>query len=96
MRWQREEAAVSIEDSSVPDGTLPTKPPKVEQAWIGIHTEESGEGGRTIFQENMRLKLGLEMVSCIFHRRRTRIYQGELSNVSGDAGLEYLENAYHE
>jgi hypothetical protein len=49
MRWQREEAAVSIEDSSVPDGTLPTKPPKVAQARIEIHKEESGEGDRTIF-----------------------------------------------
>lgn len=52
-------------------------------------------GAELFFKKNMRLKPGLETVFCIVHRHRTRIYQGELSNLTGDADPEYLENAYH-
>jgi hypothetical protein len=51
MRWQREETTISIEDSSIPNGTLPTKPPKMEQAWIQIYKEESGEGAQNYFSK---------------------------------------------
>ena len=40
VRYQGEEAAVSIEDGSVFDGRFPPKQLKMVQAWIEIHKEE--------------------------------------------------------
>lgn len=40
VRYQGKNAAVSIEDGSVLDGSLPTKQLKMIQAWIEIHKEE--------------------------------------------------------
>jgi hypothetical protein len=40
VRYQGDEAAVSIDDGSVFDGTLPPKQLKMVQAWIEIHKEE--------------------------------------------------------
>jgi hypothetical protein len=39
-RYQGNEAAVSIEDDIVLDGSLPPKQLKMVQAWIEIHKEE--------------------------------------------------------
>lgn len=40
VRYQGEEAAVSIDDGSLFDGTMPPKQLKMVQAWIEIHKEE--------------------------------------------------------
>jgi hypothetical protein len=40
VRYQRDEAAVSIEAGNVLDGNLPPKQLKMVQAWIEIHKEE--------------------------------------------------------
>lgn len=40
VRYQGEEATISIEDGSVLDGALPPKQLKMVQAWIEIHKEE--------------------------------------------------------
>jgi len=40
VRYQGEEATVSIKDGSVLDGMLPPKQLKMVQAWIEIHKEE--------------------------------------------------------
>lgn len=40
MRYQGEEATVSIADGSILDGALPPKQFKMVQAWIEIHKEE--------------------------------------------------------
>jgi hypothetical protein len=40
VRYQGQEAAVSIADGSVFDGALPAKQLKMLQAWIEIHKEE--------------------------------------------------------
>ena len=40
VRYQGEEAVVSIEDGAILDGTLPPKQFKMVQAWIEIHKEE--------------------------------------------------------
>ncbi|MHB1360129.1 MAG: DUF4160 domain-containing protein [Rhodocyclaceae bacterium] len=40
VRYQGDEAAVSIEDGALLDGKLPTKQLKMVQAWIEIHKEE--------------------------------------------------------
>ncbi len=40
IRYQGEEAAVSIDDGAVFDGSLPPKQLKMVQAWIEIHKEE--------------------------------------------------------
>lgn len=39
-RYQGEEAAISIDDGSLFDGSLPPKQFKLVQAWIEIHKEE--------------------------------------------------------
>lgn len=40
VRYQGEEAVVSIEDGAILDGTLPPKQLKMVQAWVEIHKEE--------------------------------------------------------
>jgi hypothetical protein len=40
VRYQGEEAVLSIDDGSVIDGNLPRKQIKMVQAWIEIHKEE--------------------------------------------------------
>lgn len=40
VRYQGSEAAISIEDDSVLEGSLPPKQLKMVQAWIEIHKEE--------------------------------------------------------
>ena len=40
VRYQGEEASVSIQDGSVLDGMLPPKQLKMVQAWVEIHKEE--------------------------------------------------------
>jgi hypothetical protein len=40
VRYQGKNAAVSIDDGSVLDGSLPTRQLKMVQAWIEIHKEE--------------------------------------------------------
>jgi hypothetical protein len=40
VRYQGDEAAVSIEDGVLLDGRLPPKQLKMVQAWIEIHKEE--------------------------------------------------------
>ncbi len=40
VRYQGEEAVISIEDGTVLDGTLPARQLKMVQAWIEIHKEE--------------------------------------------------------
>jgi len=40
IRYQGEEAVLSIDDGSVIDGNLPRKQIKMVQAWIEIHKEE--------------------------------------------------------
>ncbi len=40
VRYQGEEAAVSIDDGEILDGTLRPKQLKMVQAWIEIHKEE--------------------------------------------------------
>jgi len=40
VRYQGEEAAISIEDGSILEGSLPPKQLKMVQAWIEIHKEE--------------------------------------------------------
>ena len=40
VRYQGEEAVMSIEDGSLFDGNLPPKQIKMVQAWIEIHKEE--------------------------------------------------------
>lgn len=40
VRYQGEEASVSIDDGSLLDGSLPPKQLKMVQAWIEIHKEE--------------------------------------------------------
>lgn len=40
VRYQGKTAAVSIDDGSVLDGSLPAKQLKMVQAWIEIHKEE--------------------------------------------------------
>ena len=40
VRYQGKNAAVSIDDGSVLDGSLPIKQLKMVQAWIEIHKEE--------------------------------------------------------
>ena len=40
VRYQGEEAAISIADGSVFDGRLPPKQLKMVQAWIEIHKED--------------------------------------------------------
>jgi hypothetical protein len=40
VRYQGEEAAISIADGSVFDGHLPPKQLKMVQAWIEIHKED--------------------------------------------------------
>ena len=39
-RYQDSEAAISLEDGDVLDGSLPSKQLKMVQAWIEIHKEE--------------------------------------------------------
>lgn len=39
-RYRGSEAAISIEDGDVLDGSLPSKQLKMVQAWIEIHKEE--------------------------------------------------------
>lgn len=39
-RYQEDEAAVSIDDGIILDGSLPRKQLKMVQAWIEIHKEE--------------------------------------------------------
>lgn len=39
-RYQGDEAAVSIDDGAILDGSLPSKQLKMVQAWIEIHKEE--------------------------------------------------------
>ena len=40
VRYQGEEAAISIADGEIFEGTLPPKQLKMVQAWIEIHKEE--------------------------------------------------------
>ena len=40
VRYQGDEAVVSIEDGALMDGILPPKQMKMVQAWIEIHKEE--------------------------------------------------------
>lgn len=40
VRYQGEEAVLSIDDGSVIDGNLPRKQIRMVQAWIEIHKEE--------------------------------------------------------
>jgi hypothetical protein len=40
IRYQNNNASVSIEDGNVLDGTLPRKQLRMVQAWIEIHKEE--------------------------------------------------------
>ena len=40
VRYQGSEAAISIEDGSILDGSLPPKQLKMVLAWIEIHKEE--------------------------------------------------------
>lgn len=40
VRYQGEEASVSIDDGSIFEGTLPRKQLKMVQAWIEIHKDE--------------------------------------------------------
>jgi len=40
VRYQSDEASVSIENGLILDGTLPSKQLKMVQAWIEIHQEE--------------------------------------------------------
>lgn len=40
MRYQGEEAVISIEDGAILDGMLPPKQLKMVQAWVEIHKEE--------------------------------------------------------
>lgn len=40
VRYQGDEAAISIETGSILDGALPPKQLKMVQAWIEIHKEE--------------------------------------------------------
>ena len=40
VRYQSQEAAVSIEDGAVLDGAIPPKQLKLVQAWIEIHKED--------------------------------------------------------
>ncbi len=40
VRYQGHEAAVSIDDGIVLDGSLPSKQLKMVQAWVEIHKEE--------------------------------------------------------
>ena len=40
VRYQGQEAAVSIEDGDVLDGAIPPKQLKLVQAWIEIHKED--------------------------------------------------------
>lgn len=40
VRYQSEEASVSIENGLILDGALPSKQLKMVQAWIEIHQEE--------------------------------------------------------
>lgn len=40
VRYQGHEAAVSIDDGIVLDGSLPSKQFKMVQAWVEIHKEE--------------------------------------------------------
>lgn len=39
-RYQGEEAAISVDDGAVLDGSFPPKQLKMVQAWIEIHKEE--------------------------------------------------------
>jgi len=40
IRYQNNNASVSIEDGNILDGTLPRKQLRMVQAWIEIHKEE--------------------------------------------------------
>ena len=40
VRYQGQEAAISIEDGSILDGQFPLKQYKLVQAWIEIHKED--------------------------------------------------------
>ena len=40
VRYQGEEAVISIEDGAVLDGALPARQLKMVEAWIEIHKEE--------------------------------------------------------
>ena len=40
VRYQEEEAAISIVDGAIFDGSLPPKQLKMVQAWIEIHKDE--------------------------------------------------------
>jgi hypothetical protein len=40
VRYQSDEATISIEDGAILDGSLPSKQFKMVQAWIEIHKEE--------------------------------------------------------
>lgn len=40
MRYQGDEAAVSIDDGTILDGFIPSRQHKMVQAWIEIHKEE--------------------------------------------------------
>ena len=40
MRYQGDEAVVSIDDGSILDGCIPSRQLKMVQAWIEIHKEE--------------------------------------------------------